>query len=417
MQVFKPVFEKWQAAPVLSLLAFILVLPVFETPKTVFLCLFYLLGIYSIWKNRESHRWQHDDTLLVFWMLSGFVVAWFAGIQHKEWDGATGILKLSLFLLVLKNISLSERLRQTVSMVIILSTLLATAAGLWQLFVTKQQSALELNSVGHVNHSAIYLGLNFALALAMSLTLKKTDSISSKAFVIFCLLITAASVVLSNSRATIFTIAVIAMSFGLTWLKRSKWPLLVLLLSIFATVAGLYFEDAQVVQKHVQQTSQGPYLGERQAIWNSSLLAWRQFPVFGLGIKNFGQATVELQSEWLSAEGKAFVEGQYLACAHVHNFYLSTLAEQGLFGFSITLLVLGRIGFLLYKNRPRLADSNSYWCSWLAAFGAIQVVLVNGLLNTTLHTEHGLLTLLLIGLWWAGLDQRNSAIGIGRRHS
>lgn len=410
MQVSKYAFEKWQSIPMLCLFVFILVLPVFEAPKTIFLCLFYLLAIYSIWKNEDKFCWKHDDILIVIWMLSGFIVAWFAGIQYKEWDGATGILKLSLFLLVLKNISLSEKLRKAVFMVILLSTLLATLEGLWQLFVTKQQTDLELHSVGHVNHSAIYLGLNFALALAMSLTLRHNDKMASKVFVMFCLLLTAASVILSNSRATILTIAVVATSFGLIWFKRSKWPLLVLVSGILITTLGLYFADAQVVQKHLIQTSQGPYLGERQAIWNSSLLAWQQFPVFGLGIKNFGEATVALQTEWLATQGKSFVEGQYLACAHVHNFYLATLAEQGLFGFMITMLVLGRIGFLLYKNRPRLFDSNHYWCSWLAAFGAIQVVLVNGLLNTTLHTEHGLLTLLLIGLWWGSLEQRSANV-------
>ena len=411
MQVSMPVFEKWQSVPVLSLLAFILVLPALEAPKTVFLCLFYALGLFSIWKSRERYHWQNDDTLLVFWMLSGFVVALFAGIHYKEWGGATDVLKLAMFLLVLKNMVFAEKLRQTIGMLILVSSLLATAEGLWQLFVTKQQSALELHSVGHVNHSAIYLGLNFALALAMTLVLKQSNSLVSKAFVVSCLLITAVCIVLSNSRATILTVAVIPITFGLIWWKRSKLPLLVLATTICVASIGLYFVNAPVVQKHVQRTAQGSYfqgsyLGERLAIWNSGLLAWRHHPVFGLGIKNFSRASTELQTEWLAEEGKTFVEGKYLAYAHAHNFYLSTLAEQGLFGFTITFMVLGRIGFLLYKNRPRLADSDSYWCSWLAAFGAIQVVLVNGLLNTTLHSEHGLLALLLIGLWWSSLDQQ-----------
>ena len=406
MQVFKPVFNKWQAGPVLCLLAFILVLPTLEAPKTIFLCLFYALGLFSIWKTSKPYRWQNDDVMIVFWMLSGFVVAVFAGIHYKEWDGATGVLKLALFLLILKNISFSEKLRRIIAMVILVSTLIATGEGLWQLFVTKQQLALELHSVGHVNHSSIYLGLNFALALAMTLVLKKSNSMAVRVFVVFCLLLSAVCVVLSNSRATILTIAVIAMSFGFVWLRRSKLPLVILTISIVIAAAGLYLENAQVVQKHVDQTAQGPYLGERQAIWNSSLLAWRHSPWFGLGIKNFSQATTQLQTEWLAEEGKVFNIGEYLAYAHAHNFYLSTLAEQGLFGFTITMLVFARLGFLLYKNRPRHADSDSYWCSWLAAFGAIQVVLVNGLLNTTLHSEHGLLTVLLIGLWWGELDQR-----------
>ncbi len=406
MQVSKPFFDKWQSPTIASLLVFILFLPLFEMPKTVFLCVFYVFGAYAIWKNSDQWRWRIDDTLLAFWMLSGFVVALFAGLHYKEWDGAVGVLKLALFLLVLKNIPLSDRLRNFVFMIILISTLVATGEGLWQLFVAEKRAALELNSVGHVNHSSIYLGLTFALALAMVLVMSTRRAATKSVFLLACFLITAGCVVLSNSRATIMTIAVIAISFGMVWWQRSKWPLLVLVFGVALTAGGLVFENAPVVQKHVSQTSQGPYLGERQAIWNSSLLAWRHFPVFGLGIKNFGQANKALQTEWLAEEGKPFAEGDYLPYAHVHNFYLSLLAEQGLFGFSVTLLVLGRIGFLLYKHRPLLEDSDDYWCAWLAAFGAMQIVLINGMLNTTLHTEHGLLTLLLIGLWWSSLEQR-----------
>ena len=406
MQLSKPIYDKWQAGPILCLLAFIMALPSFEMPKMLFLWLFIGFASVAIWKNRDQYRWQVDDTLLVIWMLSGGVVALFAGIHSNEWLGAKGNAILILFLLVLKQVSLSEKLRKTIGLTVLCSTLFAAGEGLWQLYVSKQQAQLELHSVGHVNHSAIYLGLSFALALAMTLTLSEFDSLKTKCFVVFCLLFSAACVILSNSRATILTMAVIAVSYGLMWLKRRKWPLFILTFSILIASAGLYFEKAQVVQKHIQQTSQGPFLGERQAIWNTSLLAWRQFPLFGVGIRNFGQISEDLQSKWREKDGNVMMEDQFVRTSHPHNFYLLLMAEQGLFGLLITLSVLARIGFLLYKNRPVATDSDGYWWGWLAAFGAIQVILINGLLNTTLHHEHGLLALLLIGLWWANLAQR-----------
>ncbi|MGY6277698.1 O-antigen ligase family protein [Methylomonas sp. MgM2] len=406
MQLSTAMFDKWQSAPIASLLAFILVLPSFEMPKMVFLWLFIVLAGATFWNNRSQVCWRADDSLLVIWMLSGVVVALFSGIHGNEWVGAKGNAILILFFLVLKHVTLSENLAKIVRLTILWSTLFAACEGLWQLFGSKQRELLELNSVGHVNHSAIYLGVNFALVLAMVLVLSKSESFKLRFFVVFSLLFTVACIILSNSRATIMTMAVIAVSYGLIWLKRSKWPLLVLVSSILAASAALYFENAQVVQKHVQQTSQGPFLGERQAIWNSGLLAWRQFPVFGIGTRNFGRLSKELQSDWLVKEGKNYAEGQYMTASHPHNFYLSLLVEQGIFGLTITLSVMGRVGYLLFKSRPEASDSNSYWCGWLAAFGAVQVVLVNGLLNTTLHHEHGLLTLLLIGMWWANLGQR-----------
>ncbi len=406
MQLSRPFYEKWQAIPILSLLAFIVVLPIFETPKTLFLWFFVVISGIAIWKHKDKFRWQIDDGLLLVWMLSGFVVALFAGIHHKEWSGATGILTLAMFFLTVKNLPLSQRLGRIVALAVLAATLLATLEGFWQLFVVKHNKALELNSVGHVNHSAIYFVLNFALALAMTLTLKKSDSAVTKTFVLLCMLLTAICVILSNSRASVLTMVVIAMTFGLVWLKRSKWPVLIIMLSLLTTFAGLYVEKARVVEKHMRKTAHGEVLGERHAIWNSSLLAWRHYPWFGLGIKNFDQATKELQTEWLAEEGKSFVEGQYQPYVHAHNFYLSLLAEQGIFGFGITILVIGRVGYLLFKYRPGLEDSDSYWCCWLAALGAVEVVLVNGVFNTTLHHEHGLLTLLLIGMWWSRLPQR-----------
>jgi len=254
------------------------------------------------------------------------------------------------------------------------------------------------------------LALNFAVALPMALVLKKSGSLKTKFFVTFCLLFTGACIVISNSRATILTMGIIAVSFGFVWLKRSKWPLVILSASILIASTGLYFANAAIVQKHLHYAAKESYLDARGPIWRSSLLVWRHFPLFGIGIRNYGQVDKDLQSEWLKEEGKNYIEGQYFTrTSHPHNFYLSVLAEQGMFGFIITLSVLGRIGFLLYKNRPKQTDSNSYWCVWLAAFGAMEVVLVNGLFNTTLHHEHGLFALLLIGIWWSSLDQRVQA--------
>ena len=189
MQLSRPFYEKWQAIPILSLLAFIVVLPIFETPKTLFLWFFVVISGIAIWKHKDKFRWQIDDGLLLVWMLSGFVVALFAGIHHKEWSGATGILTLAMFFLTVKNLPLSQRLGRIVALAVLAATLLATLEGFWQLFVVKHNKALELNSVGHVNHSAIYFVLNFALALAMTLTLKKSDSAVTKTFVLLCMLL------------------------------------------------------------------------------------------------------------------------------------------------------------------------------------------------------------------------------------
>lgn len=391
----------YRAGAMSCLAALVLVLPLFETPKTVFLCLFYGFAAAFIWQSRSRFVWRMDDGLLAFWMVSGYWVAGFAGLHYKEWDGATGLLKTVLFLLLLKLLPpLDDRFKHNVGLLVLLSTLIAAGIGLWRLWVSHSILMFELPSVGHVNHSAIYLGLGFALALATALGLNRRDTPVLKIFVAFSLAAIAFCIVVANSRATVLIMAVVALSFGLVWFKRSKRPLLMMVFVMSVGAAGLYLQNAPIIQKHAVQTEHG-FLGERQAIWNTSLLAWRHHPWFGLGMKNFAAVSQQAQAEWLAEEGKAFVPGEYKASSHAHNFYLATLAEQGLFGSALVLTVFGRILLLLFKHRPQLADSDDYWRLWLGAFGAVQVVLINGLFNTTLHSEHGLLAMLLLGLWWS----------------
>ncbi|MGR8936068.1 MAG: O-antigen ligase family protein [Gammaproteobacteria bacterium] len=382
----------------------------FEAPKTVFLLLFYASCAFEQWKKRHWASFDGDDLLIFCWMGSGFIVALFAGIHYKEWGGANGPLMLGLLLLLLKRAELNDNNIRFLLLAVLFSSLVADIEGLWQL-ATGKQRALELNSVGHVNHSAIYLCLNFAPALAFTLVLHRKDPLAIKIFIICCLLMTALSIIISNSRATIVTMGIIAFLCGLIWTKRSKLPLLFLIFSLTITAGGLYFGKARVVQKHFAQTSHGAFLGERGPIWNSALLTWRHYPLFGIGIKNYAQATPERQEQWLAEEGQHYIPGEYLAYAHAHSFYLTTLAEQGLFGFSVTVLVLARICLLLYRHRPQSTDCDGYWVAWCGAFGAILVVLVNGLFNTTLHHEHGLLSVLLIGLWWTASKQRDKPAG------
>ena len=412
---FKSISALW-----LSLLVFVVALPSFEAPKKIFLIIFFCIGAFLILKNKTKYHFDYDDLLMLIWMVSGYVIGAFSSIDYKEWSGAFGVFQLALLLFLLKHNLSNSKYRYFWAIIILVSTLWANAEGLWAMFVSGKNSALELDSVGHVNHSAIYLCLNFSLALAMTLTLQKIDSFFIKSFVVFCLLLTGGSIIISDSRATVVTMFIIVMSFGFIWFKRSKLLITVLLLiSIFVGI-GMVLGKASVVQKHISFSEQASateakILGPRAAIWNSALLAFHQYPVFGLGIGNFGQATAELQAQWAAdqhknysqaIEGQSYLEGQFLPYAHAHNFYLSTLAEQGLFGFTITMLILIRICFLLYKNRPQLTDDNYYWIFWCTAFGVMQVIFINGLLNTTFHHEHGLLSVFLIGLWWSSLKER-----------
>lgn len=410
MQLIDSSNAQWHWALRYSLMAFIGFLPLFEAPKNIFLILFLLLGFWAIIQSRNSWRWLKSDSLVALWTVSGFIVAAFAKIHAKEWDGAVSMMWLGLLLLVIKKLPVNDREQQGFDHMVLLSTVVTTFYGLWRLWVTQQDKLLELNSVGHVNHSAIYLALSFSLAFALLITHSVMAKRWLKIWLWVCVLIIGFAILVANSRATVIVMAVIAFSFALFWIKRSKVVLLAVALSFTTIGAGMLVTKAPIVQKQIAESAADPnLLGPRQAIWNSSLLIWRHAPIFGVGLKNYGKVDWAMQKQWLEQDGIQYVDGDYRAFAHSHNLYLSLLAEQGLFGLLTTLSLLLCIAYSLYRHYPQPHDSDTDWCRWLAAVGALEVIIVNGLFNTTLHHEHGLLSVLLIGWWWARLPRPSVA--------
>ena len=51
------------------------------------------------------------------------------------------------------------------------------------------------------------------------------------------------------------------------------------------------------------------------------------------------------------------------------------------------------------RQRPKAAEDDETWLVWGSAVGAWIVTCGVGLVNTTLHHEHGILAGLLFGLW------------------
>ena len=76
-----------------------------------------------------------------------------------------------------------------------------------------------------------------------------------------------------------------------------------------------------------------------------------------------------------------------------------------LFGtaLAIVAVVLGAWAFCLVRRRPRANDSDDDWLAWGGAAAAWTVTVGAGTVNTTLHHEHALLAVLLLGLFLSRL--------------
>jgi len=142
-----------------------------------------------------------------------------------------------------------------------------------------------------------------------------------------------------------------------------------------------------VFEKQKAQFAQGDILNLRGRAWDIAVGAWERHPWFGVGIDNFSLLT------------RAEEEPYRTLFTHAHSLYLNTLAERGVVGASLVLVLLFAALVALVRARPRPPDSAQAWLLWGAALAAWIVTAVAGIVNTTLHHEHALLVALLLGLW------------------
>jgi O-antigen ligase len=386
-------------AEFLWLIALAFFLPLFEVPKHI--CLF---GFALTWLiNRERANdwggsWDRWDSLIAAWIASAYLVAAFAGVQHDEWRGATDVLKYGAVLWLLKRSRYDERALLWILGTVIAATLVTLAWSYWSVYVTKAKAFLELNSVGHVNHSAIYLGIVFGAALSVALAYWEKLGVAGKAALGIVVAALLASVFVTESRAavgaTVFFVFALVAALGVGR-RINVWKgLMIASLAVAITLASL----PGVLDKAVDRTEKGIPLSYRDNIWSNALVEWRQFPLFGVGMGNFGRVSLDQLREWNKSQDwniRPTAEG---VNSHAHSLYLTALAERGLVGLGVLFAVLLAWGFALGRGLPAARDPLD-WALFGAALAAWFVTVTVGIANTTLHDEHGILSALLFGLW------------------
>lgn len=384
----------------LFLLLLILSIPSVESPKFIFWGLFILSSFFTHrhgFKNILT-RWDLFDSLLIFWMFSGLIVASFAGIHHKEWGGASDTIIFTSVIFVLRHNYLRDEQLSFIYYIIILSTLIASLLAIWQLYNLDNKEFLEFHSVGHVNHTAIYLALSLAVIIAI--VYARWHDLGKGERLLHLLVYTtmALSLVLTDSRAAI--VAVFLLLLCCLLLFRKYLTLSFTLLSVLvALIVGNYaLNRGGVIEKQLDQVERGIFFQARADIWRSAILTWQQYPLFGVGIKNYDRVSLEQLMQWCSQKSTNCKADDYMPYAHGHNLYLNTLAERGVFGFLVLMINILALSYLVYKYRPGSRESTQYRMIWTGAFAAILLNLSIGVFNTTLHHEHAILSAILLGL-------------------
>ena len=387
------------------LLAFCLFLPLVEMPKNLAWLLYVVAWFVNRVRAGELGRrllqtWDRWDTLFALWIGTGYLVSFFAGIQGTEIGGAHELARYALLGWLVKRAGYGPRETRWVLGMLLASAVAGLAFGYWRIATGAAKSGtLQLHSVGHVNHTAIYLAILLGVATSWLFAAWPSWTRGVRAIGLSLVLLLLVSLVATASRGAVGVGLVLLLVLAAAWWPRWRMPLAASGVTVLVAVAAVLLTGAELVQKHVKFAGQNNALSSRDGIWRMALAAWEHYPWFGVGMDNYSRITPERVQAWRAQAGKDYDPARYVQHAHAHNLFVNALAERGLVGFAVLAAVLAAWLARLWGQRPAPSDDDVAWLAWGAAASAWVVTVGVGMVNTTLHHEHGLLAALLLGLW------------------
>jgi O-antigen ligase len=387
------------------LLALCFFLPLLEAPKSLLWLAYAAAWLANRARARDfGGRWNLWDTLIAVWISSGFVVAAFAGLEGEEWRGAGDLLRYGSLLWMVKRSRYDHRQVRWILGTLVASAVIAITVGyVWIWRGTAEHGYLQLHSVGHVNHTAIYIAIILGVCAAWIFSRWRSWRAGTRAVGLAVTALVLVSLVVTASRGAIVAGLALLPLLAAAWWPRSRAPLAISAGVVAIVVSVAVLGGADAVQKYWDNVRAGSVLSFRDALGRTALAAWEQHPWFGVGMDNFGRITPEQVRAWDAAAGRPHDPQRYFFSSHAHNLYANTLAERGALGFGVLAAVLIAWAVFLARHRPGRKDPDEAWLVWGCALAAWIVTTLAGLVNTTLHHENGMLAVLLLGLWLSRL--------------
>jgi O-antigen ligase len=336
-----------------------------EAPKNIFLILFLATSLYRQYTKETKDSWRLWDWIFLSYIASAFFSAAFAGISHgAEWGGFSSFLIWTGFAWLLSRTQYNQKEITWIIWVTILGTLPPLAWGLIEYMMIHTKDTLQLHSVGHVNHSAIYLGIILGAALSVTLSLWRDVGLIKRIGLILLPIIFFVSIILGQSRG-VFGISLIRLSLIILLIPNPK-KIKAIAFVLFAIVLGLMpLMNAAIIQKQIAVQNASNTLSNRDRVWNVSIEAARFYPVFGVGNGNWNRITLEDLKKSRAERDVPFDEKNYsIQYGHSHSLYLTSLVERGVVGFIILIAFMGGWLATLIKSYRKLKTSTQGSYIW-----------------------------------------------------
>ena len=375
---------------------FLFALPSFEAPKNIFLAGFLIFSIYFQMNKGKIAPLKGYEYAFLIYIASALLSAFLVKNSGGEWKGFRGMFLWTSFALILSRNKYSGEEISWLFQVAIISIIGPLAWSYIEIFILHTKDSLQLHSVGHVNHSAIYLTIIYGATLGFLLKTKINfrKKIIYGAIASFLL----ASIFIGQSRAAIISAMLITIIAAIN-LKKNKLNLIVLFLIIASISIKINLgNDLNVIEKIKKTNTAEDALSHRKEIWNTGFEVFRSNELFGIGNGNWKQITPDVIKSSVESRGSKYKEEKYFFAAHAPSLYISNLVERGLLGiFALMSIIVIWAKTLIdsYRRNMLTTEGNFLWLGSLSAF--ISTFLI-GFVNSTFHHENALIALFFFSL-------------------
>lgn len=323
-------------------------------------------------------------------LISPILVALFCKTNLEEWDGAWDVLRYGLIGFTICHTKYSNRQILNLFYLIIISTFIGILHGHYNRTYNGFEF-IQLHSVGHVNHSSIYLSIVLIIVLSTLIKINKIINLSIIFLFIFILFLF--TLLEMASRGTIIPLVLSIILILYLHNNRSRNLLILSFISILI-ILFCYVLDIEVVNKFLNGG-----LSNRIKLINTSFVLLKSSPFWGVGLENsifyFEHKKFLSICELLNIK---FDDSVYQTDhVHAHNFYMQSLVERGVIG------TIPQIIFLVYwakflSSNFRLINNNLMFISWNASLASFIMMFLGGIFNTTFHHENATLSLILFSI-------------------
>lgn len=399
-------------AEYLLLCALALVLPLFETPKNLilFLLLFVWVAQRVVSRDFALGRPGIIEISLLFMLaavLASTLVNWplangLRGFQHAA-------MQTLVFWLLYRG-TYSEKQRLRIAAMVAMGVVIGLAWGVVERYQGYEEF-LTLHSAGGVIESATYIGI--ALVVTFSIAWVRATASSAASDTRFAALswttvaLMLIGVFFTGNRGAILAVLVAGILYALVIGRRSLWLGVLasmMLAATFTTMLPDWFYQSRWLGKieammvNGRLTLASPDV-QRLDHWRVGVARIMEGDALLLGIGPHNSISIDYSK--MDFDPPLGPLPQQLL--HVHNMFLTKLLEEGIVGLSAMLFFLGVVVARIVRDHRRGDWKN--W-QWMAATGALTVMLVSGQFGPRWHQEHALLVMMVLGCYFGSTRVR-----------